>query len=49
MYPDKYSLSTFWMGLYIVFGWLIFQRWLTLIAFCKYYKVKPVPKEERPK
>ncbi len=48
LYPDKYSLSTFWLGLYIVFGWLILQRWLTLLAFCKYYKVQPVPKEERP-
>ncbi|OIQ61625.1 TRAP transporter large permease subunit [Neomoorella thermoacetica] len=48
LYPDKYSLSTFWLGLYIVFGWLILQRWLTLLAFCKYYRVQPVPKEERP-
>lgn len=49
LYPDQYSLSTFWLGLYAVFGWLIVQRWLTLIGFCKYYKVKPIPKEERPK
>ncbi|MDI3328001.1 MAG: TRAP transporter large permease subunit [Alicyclobacillaceae bacterium] len=48
LYPGQYSLSTFWLGLYVVFGWMILQRWLTMLAFCKYYKVRPIPKEERP-
>jgi C4-dicarboxylate transporter DctM subunit len=49
LYPDTYSLSTFWLALWIVGAWLIVQRIIFLYAFAKYYKVKPIPKEERPK
>ncbi|SFR18136.1 TRAP transporter large permease subunit [Desulfoscipio geothermicus] len=48
LYPDKYSLSAFWLALWVVGGWLIIQRMAFLYGFAKYYNIKPIPKEERP-
>ena len=49
LYPAKnYSLGTFWLALWIVGGWLVLQRLITLIVLCKVEGVKPVPKEDRP-
>jgi len=48
LYPNKYSLSTFWLALWIVGGWLVLQRVLFLIGFAKYYNLKPISKEDRP-
>lgn len=49
LYPAaNYNLATFWIALWIVGGWLVLQRLITLIILCKREGVKPVPKEERP-
>ncbi len=44
------SLSTgkFWIVLWGLSLWFILQRVLTLFVFCKYYKVKPMAKEDIP-
>ena len=50
LFPEKnYDLATFWLALWIVGGWLVVQRLITLIILCKKEGVKPIPKEERPK
>ena len=49
LFPEKnYDLGTFWLALWIVGGWLVVQRLITLIILCKKEGVKPIPKEERP-
>jgi len=48
LYPNTYSLSTFWLALWIVGAWLVLQRAIFLYGFAKYYHVDPIPKEERP-
>lgn len=50
LYPDK-ELTTgkFWMILWGISLWFIAQRILMVWGFCKYYKVKPLTKEELPK
>ncbi len=49
LYPAKnYSLGTFWLALWIVGGWIVLQRLITLIILCKKEGVKPVAKEDRP-
>ncbi len=49
LYPES-NLSTgaFWVVLWGIALWFVFQRILMVYAFCKYYKVKPIPKEEIP-
>lgn len=42
------SQSTFWIACWGVAIWFILQRIITTFAFCKYYKVQPMPKEELP-
>ncbi|GAK60588.1 hypothetical protein U27_00485 [Candidatus Vecturithrix granuli] len=50
LFPDKnYDLGKFWVALWIVGGWLVIHRLITLIVLCKIQGVKPIPKEERPK
>lgn len=48
LYPNRYSLSTFWLALWVVGAWLVIQRAVFLYGFARYYGVKPIPKEERP-
>lgn len=48
LYPNAYSLSTFWLALWVVGVWLILQRAVFLYLFARYYHVAPVPKAERP-
>lgn len=48
MYPEKYTISQYWLLLWGIAIWFIIQRIITLYAMCKYYKVKPIPKEELP-
>ncbi len=49
LYPAvELSMGQFWMILWGISFWFIFQRLLTVFLFCKYYKVKPMPKEEIP-
>ncbi len=49
LYPNE-NLTTgqFWIILWGISLWFILQRVLMVWGFCKYYKVKPVPKEELP-
>jgi C4-dicarboxylate transporter DctM subunit len=49
LYPDKYCMSNFWMLMWGVSLWFILQRVITLYFFCRYYKVKPMAKEDIPK
>lgn len=45
---DYISQGQFWIVMWGCSIWFILQRLLTVFAFCKYYKVKPIPKEELP-
>lgn len=49
LYPES-NLSTgqFWIVLWGIAVWFILQRLLMVFAFCKYYKVKPMDKEDIP-
>ena len=42
------SQGQFWMVLWGIAVWFILQRLLMVFAFCKYYKVKPMSREELP-
>ena len=48
MYPEKYTISQYWLLLWGIAAWFILQRILTMIAMCKYYHVKPMAKEDIP-
>ena len=49
LYPDSdVSTGKFWMVLWCLSLWFIVQKLLMVFAFCKYYKVKPMPKEDLP-
>ncbi|MBR5513510.1 MAG: TRAP transporter large permease subunit [Ruminococcus sp.] len=49
LYPNtEMTTGQFWVVLWGISIWFIAQRILTLLAFCKYYKVKPMAKEELP-
>jgi len=49
LYPER-SMTTgrFWIVLWGISIWFILQRVLMVYAFCKYYKVKPMSKDELP-
>ena len=46
---DFISQSEFWIVMWGCSLWFILQRLLTVFAFCKYYKVKPMTKDELPR
>ena len=49
LYPDSNLESgQFWIILWGISLWFILQRLFMVFAFCKYYKVKPMAKEELP-
>ncbi len=48
LYGDTLSTGKFWIVLWGISLWFVLQRVLTLFAFCKYYKVKPMAKEDIP-
>ena len=49
LYPDsEMSTGRFWVVLWCVSLLFIFQRLLMVWGFCKYYKVKPMDKEDIP-
>ena len=48
LYPHKYTMSQYWMLLWGVALWFILQRIVTLYLMCRYYKVKPMKKEDIP-
>lgn len=48
-YGEEYiSQAEFWIVLWGCSLWFIIQRLLMVFAFCKYYKVKPMDKEDLP-
>ena len=48
-YGEGYiSQAEFWIVLWGCSLWFILQRLFMVFAFCKYYKVKPIAKEDRP-
>jgi TRAP-type C4-dicarboxylate transport system permease large subunit len=48
LYGEELTTGQFWVVLWGIAIWFVLQRILTLFAFCKYYKVKPMSKEELP-
>jgi len=49
LYPaSNMTTGQFWIVLWGISLWFILQRILTLFVFCKYYKVKPMAKEDLP-
>lgn len=48
-YPGKYTMSQYWILLWGIVIWFILQRIVTLYFMCRYYKVKPMKKEELPR
>lgn len=42
------SQSTFWTVMWGIALWFILQRLVTLLVFCRIYKVQPMPKEDIP-
>ena len=49
LYPNTtISQGQFWLVLWGIALWFILQRLITVFAFCKYYKVKPMSKEDLP-
>jgi len=49
LYPEaELSSGQFWIILWGVSLWFIFQRLLTIFLFSKYYKLKPMSKEDMP-
>ena len=49
LYPFiNMTIGQFWIVLWGIALWFVLQRIITVFAFCKYYKVKPMPKEEIP-
>ncbi len=45
---ETVSTGKFWMVLWGISAWFIVQRLLMVFAFCKFYKVKPMKKEDLP-
>lgn len=43
------SMGTFWVILWGISLWFILHRLLMVFLFCKYYKIKALPKEELPR
>ncbi len=49
LYPAiEMSTGRFWIILWGISLWFVLQRLLTVFTFCKYYKVKPMAKEDIP-
>ncbi|MBE6573394.1 MAG: TRAP transporter large permease subunit [Ruminococcaceae bacterium] len=49
LYPDSdISTGKFWIVLWGLALWFVLQRIIMVYAFCKYYKVKPMSKDELP-
>lgn len=49
VYPAlELTTGQFWIILWGISIWFILQRLIMVWGFCKYYKVKPIPKEELP-
>ncbi len=50
LYPNaEITTGQFWIVLWGISIWFIIQRLVMVWGFCKYYKVKPIPREELPR
>ncbi|MBO5913379.1 MAG: TRAP transporter large permease subunit [Clostridia bacterium] len=50
LYPHiNMTTGQFWIVLWGVSLWFVLQRLVMVWGFCKYYKVKPIPKDELPR
>ncbi|MBQ4259129.1 MAG: TRAP transporter large permease subunit [Lachnospiraceae bacterium] len=49
LYPNvNLTTGQFWIVLWGISIWFVLQRIIMVWSFCKYYKVKPIPKDELP-
>ena len=49
LYPHiNITTGQFWIVLWGIALWFVLQRLIMVWGFCKYYKVKPIPKDELP-
>lgn len=49
LYPNSnMTTGKFWVVLWGVSLWFILQKLLMVFSFCKYYKIKPIAKEDMP-
>lgn len=48
LHPGLVTSAQFILIAYGIGFWFVMQRWLTLVVMCKYWRVKPVPPEDRP-
>lgn len=49
LYPaTQVTTGQFWIILWGVSLWFIFEKLAMVFLFCKYYKIKPIAKEDRP-
>ena len=48
LYPNTYTLSQYWMLLWGIAFWFVFQKIILLYLMCRYYKVGPMNKEDIP-
>lgn len=48
LYPETYTISQYWMILWAIAIWFVLQRAITMYVMCRYYKVKPMAKEDIP-
>ena len=48
LYPEKYTISQYWLLPWGVAIWFIAQRIITMYIMCRYYKVEPMKKEDIP-
>lgn len=49
LYPNSsIDIGRFWIICWGCALWFILQRFITVFAFCKYYKIKPLSKEDIP-
>ena len=49
LYGEVITQSQFWGILWGISLWFVLQRIVMVYGFCKFYKVKPIPKEELPR
>ncbi|MBO5939090.1 MAG: TRAP transporter large permease subunit [Clostridia bacterium] len=48
LYPNTYTMAQYWILLWGIALWFVFQRIITLYFMCRYYKVEPMKKEDIP-
>lgn len=48
LYPNTYTISQYWMLLWVIAIYFVIQRIVTLMAMCKFYKVRPMEKADIP-